>query len=310
MYDAVWELPKSVLDDIEGVKPGTTRHILHACARRTNPTRDLHFEWFAAAETIAEDAEVNVRSVQRVYSVFIERGWIEVVATGVRNGRHRDDQERRTGARSPRYRACIERWPVDERRRLANSRDVHVVTNGDSALVATRTALVATPAPTQTVSGDAGVAESALVATPASPKPGTSLTRNSGAKPVIEPAAAARRAMDTEDERSSDHHDDGSHQGALFPAVPLGTTPGPPLAVNVERWPCPDCSRPVTADGDGHRRDCRAYAIHNGRRCFRGGKVQRCCACPEWIDSRNPAAVALDPLPYPTAAARGKNAPS
>ena len=46
--------------------------------------------------------------------------------------------------------------------------------------------------------------------------------------------------------------------------------------VRMER--CPDCGNAVTVKGDGHRSGtdpCRAYG--------RGGEVQRCPVCNEWI---------------------------
>lgn len=70
---------------------------------------------------------------------------------------------------------------------------------------------------------------------------------------------------------------ENGHDVALPGLAALALRPAaPPVELT---WPCPDCRRPITEDGHGHERGvfnpCRAPG--------RGGRVERCPACNEFV---------------------------
>src|SRR5919199_9329 len=172
LYDAIWALAVLPLVVTEGkragrlrrdgrpvveVGPTAVRLVLMAMAKHTNPTRDQgQFRCCPSMETIAELADVSPRVAQRVVARCVELGYIEVEQPGLRAGRNRS-------ARRTWWRLRPDRWP----RRALHGGDAGVATKAEQV------AMVAQPASPPTDDGrDAGVAETPMVATPASPEPG------------------------------------------------------------------------------------------------------------------------------------------
>ncbi len=231
LYDEIWELdmPPIVLsagpragrlrkDGSPAVEVGPTaaRQVLLAMAKHTNPTRDQNlgpeglWRCCPTVETLAELAEVNERQVQLVLSTFVELGYIELERAGVRAGRNR----------SPRpswWRLRPDLWP---RRVLKNGRAAGFATNGDLALVAQPEQMVAKPAASSVDGGEAGFAETPLVAKPASPKHVSTVNTLYEVQHGFNTRTASSSA-------AGDEEDEKRHQVALPMTSAVVVTPGP-----------------------------------------------------------------------------------
>jgi Helix-turn-helix domain len=231
LYDAIWELDVPTIPNKPteknpsptgvAVGPSTVRLVLMAMAKHTNPHRDKgQWRCCPTVERLSTLANVSDRQVQRVLEVFVDLGYIEIERWGLRAGRGR-------AARPTWWRLRPDLWPA--RQLNGNGGVAHVVTIADSEMVATHAPIVASPA-TALVNGRvAGDGEMAMVASPASPKPGTPVKPGTPElNPEKEPALArSRSGEETIFSLKTDDRTNG-HQVALplTSAVGLATPPG------------------------------------------------------------------------------------
>ncbi|MBV9172505.1 MAG: hypothetical protein JOZ81_20730, partial [Chloroflexi bacterium] len=211
LYDAIWEfdLPPIVLT--EGKRAGRVdthgqpvlevsetaqRLVLMAMAKHTNPTRDRgRYRCCPTVDRLATLTGVLARQVQLVLKTQKDLGYITEERQGMRAGRNRP-------ARPSWWELHPDRWP----RRTLDGREAGFATNGDLVMVAK-------PATDGHEAGHVtnGWSRSRPLENVDGREAGFTLTRNSGtrntgAKPIDEPARAAARAELAEDASTPDSH--------------------------------------------------------------------------------------------------------
>jgi hypothetical protein len=260
VYDLIWRLELPPFRKDEPLDELVVRGVLMALASYLNhqqlKARKCHV--YPSDELLASQIGRSSKTVARVLDYLLRAELLVLVRAELRPGRGRV-------GRPPIYSLPIDvwqHWPQRVIRRSPNGLDTGVQT------MTTRTPVVD--------GSDTGVQTEAMVWTPVSTEPDQPVNPASEVvNPAREPGHARARANGQAEGQLANGYEVAL---SLMAATSTSGTPA-----TVERWPCPDCGQQVLEDGRGHRagpEPCRAFG--------RGGHVERCEHCKEWVDHRNP----------------------
>jgi hypothetical protein len=265
VYDLIWRLELPPFRNDEPLDELVVRGVLMALASYLNhqqlKARKCHV--YPSDELLASQIGRSTRTVARVLDYLLRAELLVLVRAELRPGRGRV-------GRPPIYSLPIDvwqHWPQRVIRRSPNGLDTGVQT-----MTAQTPVVDGSDTGVQKRDGsDTGVQKEAMVRTPVSTEPGQPVNPAREMNPAREPGHARARADGLS----------GSGYEVALPLMAATSTSATPATVG--RWPCPDCGQQVLEDGRGHRagpEPCRAFG--------RGGRVERCQHCKEWVDHRNP----------------------
>jgi len=265
VYDLVWHLELPPFRDDEPLDELVVRGVLLALASYLNhqQLKAGKYHVYPSDELVAAQIGRSSKTVARVLDYLLRAELLVLVRAELRPGRGR-------AGRPPIYSLPIEVWQHWPQRVIKRSPDG--LDTGVQTMTAQPPVVDGSDTGVQKHDGsDTGVQKEAMVRTPVSTEPGQPENPTMGMNPAREPGHARARAK-------------GALESGYEVALPMmSATSGPVRPVADPSWPCPDCSRQVLEDGRGHRggpEPCRAFG--------RGGRVERCQHCKEWVDHRNP----------------------
>jgi hypothetical protein len=265
VYDLIWRLELPPFRKDEPLDELVVRGVLMALASYLNhqqlKARKCHV--YPSDELLASQIGRSSKTVARVLDYLLRAELLVLVRAELRPGRGRV-------GRPPIYSLPIDVWQHWPQRVIRRSPDG--LDTGVQTMTAQTPVVDGSDTGVQKRDGlDTGVQQEAVVRTPVSTEPGQPVNPAKEMNPAREPGHARARA-------------NGPSESGYEVALPLmAVTSTPATPATVGSWPCPDCGQQVLEDGRGHRagpEPCRAFG--------RGGRVERCQHCTEWVDHRNP----------------------
>lgn len=285
VYDLIWKLALPPFLESEPLDELVVRGVLMALASYVDhrQLKTGNCTVWPSDELVAAQIGRSEKTVARVLDYLLRVELLVLVRSELRPGRNRQ-------GRPPIYSLPIriwQHWPQRAIRRNGSDTGVQSIRTQTSVSHGSDTG-------DQKAGGsDTGVHDEAMDQTPVSTEPGHTGNPAKTMNRANEPEHARARACDPEMVAGGLSTQPTLRGFGAMSVVPTnGSAPGQssggaarldPVMTLESCWPCPDCHQLVFEDGRGH-----AGGLNRCRNAGRGGHVEQCTSCREWIPSINP----------------------